>query len=200
MGGSKPGNQAADDLRVQGEALQSVTTPFLQELYKQGLQMLQTGGVGAQLPIVNNAIEQSKQATSAATTQAKADMARSKTGNSTQGQSLLAGLNLSGNQATANIPTNFMIQFLQSILGVGAQNTATSSSAGAAASQNTQNAQASQGSGFLEALAAKFGQSLGAAGGSALTSGISSIGGGKGGTTSNYGTLPWSGAALDLLA
>ena len=183
MGGSKPGNQAADDLRVQGEALQSVTTPFLQELYKQGLQMLQTGGVGAQLPIVNNAIEQSKQATSAATTQAKADMARSNTGNSTQGQSLLAGLNLSGNQATANIPTNFMIQFLQSILGVGAQNTATSSSAGAAASQNTQNAQASQGSGFLEALSSMFGRSLGTAASTAsgnLISGAIGSGGGKG--------------------
>lgn len=108
--------------------------PTEEELYKQGLEALTTGGVGARIPIIQQAVEQSKQATSRTLAETGAQLDQTKLSGTPFGQRILASLRQAGNQEAAAIPTNEAKQAIALIAGLvnGGTQTITSGLVGGA--------------------------------------------------------------------
>ena len=95
------------------QTVQGETDPVRRELGRQYMEALQTGGVGAQIPLINAAQQQSRQATSQALQNTTANLGRAGLARTPFGQQTLAGVNLSGQQATGMLPSQITSQFLQ---------------------------------------------------------------------------------------
>ena len=82
-------------------------------LLSQISEALKTGGVGAQIPIIQNAVSGANQATSQALKGTTESLARSGLGATPFGQRQLAETRLAGAQAAGAIPTQFAQQYIQ---------------------------------------------------------------------------------------
>ena len=143
-------------------------------MFAQIYEALKTGGIGARLPIAQQGVEQSRAATSTAMTGTQESLSRSGLLKTPWGQSTLAGVRQSGEQATNRIPTDIAQQFislapnfLSSVLGTqmgGASNLA--------------QVDASREAAMMQMLASLYGS----------TAGMFSFGGG--GTLGAGGTAP----------
>lgn len=105
----------------------------------QGLEALRTGGVEARIPIIQTAVEQSKNALSQGLQQTEEQLALSGILKSPFGQRILAGQRIEGESAIGAIPTNIaqgMIQQIPQIsgnqLGVAIQGMGSASNAASA--------------------------------------------------------------------
>lgn len=99
--------------------------PVTKEVMGQTLEALQTGGIGARLPIAQKAVEGSRAATSSAMSQLDASLATQGMGRSSFGNQLRASTLLQGELATQAIPTDIAQQFIAAAptmaLGFGGQ-------------------------------------------------------------------------------
>lgn len=91
---------------------QEQSGPARQTFFDQLNEALTTGGVGARLPIIQKSVEASKSATSAARVATTESLAKAGIGGTPFGQQILAGQELQGNLATAQIPTNIIQQLI----------------------------------------------------------------------------------------
>lgn len=86
-----------------------------QEFFGQMLEMLQTGGVGAQAPIISRALESSKQATSTAMRQTEEGLAQRGLAGTPFGERILAGQRATGAAETSRVPTDIATAFMSLI-------------------------------------------------------------------------------------
>jgi hypothetical protein len=108
--------QAVDD----GVApLFNETDPTRKLLGDQFAEALSTGGVGAHIPIINRAVENSRMATSNTLRQLDDSMGRFNLSGTPYGQAIRANTLLGGELATGNIPTDFAKAFISMAPPVG---------------------------------------------------------------------------------
>lgn len=91
------------------------SSPVRQELLGQQLEALRTGGVGARIPIIQNAVAASKQATGDAVQNTQSQLATQSLGGTVFGNRLLQEAKMSGDQATARIPTDYASTIIKGI-------------------------------------------------------------------------------------
>ena len=126
---------------IRTEAIEKI----LPVLSGQVLEALKTGGVGAQIPLIQRSVEASRGATASALRQTGEELTRTGQAGTPFGQSTLANLRLAGETDTAQIPTDLAQQFLQiaPALSVGAAGQILPGFAGAGRSSTTQGARTS---------------------------------------------------------
>lgn len=83
------------------------------ELLGQITEALRTGGIGAQIPIIQQSVSASNQAASDALRQTRDSLAQSGLSRTPYGQSILAGTRMQGAQQTAAIPTQIAQSFIE---------------------------------------------------------------------------------------
>lgn len=98
--------------QTQSRGLFKTQQPIRRELSAQILEALKTGGVGAQIPIVQRAVEGTKQATSGALRGTEEALAGGNLMNTPFGQQILAQQRQAGAQAASNIPTDIARAFI----------------------------------------------------------------------------------------
>lgn len=86
-------------------AFQSETSPLRAETFGQVLEALKTGGVGAQIPLIQNAVASSQRATSSALRGASDSLGGANLTGTPFGQRTLAEIQLGGRQQASQIPT-----------------------------------------------------------------------------------------------
>ncbi len=99
--------------------------PLNAEFSKQLLEGLRTGGVGAQIPIISKAVEESKRALSGTLQGIEAEMARTGLSGTPFGTRQKAETKRAGEYATSQIPTNYIAELLKLIPGWVGQKEAT---------------------------------------------------------------------------
>jgi hypothetical protein len=108
----------ASSLQQQGSTLFSQSQPVTQQLLAQMSEALSTGGVGAQIPLIQKSVEASRQATSQGLREAEELGARTGGGRGSSALSNTLGqLALQGNLATSQITTNIASQFIAAAPG-----------------------------------------------------------------------------------
>jgi predicted RNA-binding protein Jag len=120
MGGAptKVGNvQGLDQLFQAAQAILKQTGPVRKELLGQTLEALKTGGVGAQIPIIQRAVENSKAATGNAL-KATTDSAAAAGVGGSYLQNILAATRIKGQQNTSQIPTEIASNFISAAPGL----------------------------------------------------------------------------------
>lgn len=124
-GGKVKQSDAEQGLLGAAKELISEAKPLRQEVMGQTLEAMRTGGVGAQLPIVQKGMEASRAATSSALTQQAGSLGRQGLGRSSYGNALQASTLLQGELATQAIPQEVAAQFIAGapslMMGVGGQ-------------------------------------------------------------------------------
>lgn len=83
------------------------------ELLGQITEALRTGGIGAQIPIIQQSVGASRAAESDALRSTEDSLARSGLSRTPYGQSILAGTRMEGAQRTAQIPTQTAQSFIE---------------------------------------------------------------------------------------
>lgn len=114
MGGAPTKTQSPQGLDQLLNAAQTIlrqTGPVRKELLGQTLEALKTGGVGAQIPIIQRAVEQSKEATGQAL-KGTSDQAAAGGVTGPYLQSILAATRMKGEQNTSQIPTEIASNFI----------------------------------------------------------------------------------------
>ncbi len=111
-GGKVNKSSAENGLLDISSALMAEISPLRKEVIGQTLESLQTGGIGARLPIVQKGIEASRAATSSALSQLDEGMARQGLGQSGYANALRAQTLLSGELETQAIPQRAAEQFI----------------------------------------------------------------------------------------
>jgi len=99
-------------LAQRGLSLESLAQPLLTMLFGQMEEALRTGGIGAQMPIIQNAVSRSREAGNASMQNARNMLGSANLGNDPLSQGVLASLAGQLNQTTANIPTDLAMQFI----------------------------------------------------------------------------------------
>jgi len=155
-GGGKGGESGAnEDLGKIAKQFFAETTPLRQETISQFLEALTTGGVGARIPIISKAQEQSRQATSNTLRGTDQQLAQSGLAGTPFGENIRAQTLQQGQQATAMVPIDIINQMLTQIPGfVTGSNQVVVSGLGQAADAQAQQAQ--QPAGLLGAIMSPF--------------------------------------------
>lgn len=96
----------------QSQRLFANQNPVRNELFKQILEGLRTGGIGAQIPLAQRAVGQANQATSQALRRSEASLAGSNLAGTPFGQQILAQQRQAGAQQASGIP----LQVAQSLI------------------------------------------------------------------------------------
>ena len=104
--------QGLQQAQTQSRGLFQTQQPIRKELSGQILEALRTGGVGAQIPVVQRAVENTKQATSGALRNTESALQGGNLMNTPFGQTILAQQRQSGAQAASNIPTDIARAFI----------------------------------------------------------------------------------------
>jgi len=111
MGGSSKAGQSIGTSGPSSEQkatakffLENVSKPIGEMLIPQILEALQTGGVGARIPIAQRAIEQSRAATSRALTDTEASLSRAGQARTPFGERTKAAVRTAGESTIAGIP------------------------------------------------------------------------------------------------
>ena len=132
--------------------------PVREQLGAQIGEALRTGGVGAQLPIIQQAVEQSRAATANTLSGQRQELARSGLTDTPFASTALAGTELKGNQQTAGIPSQlaqWLIAMAAPTFGGQAPQASPSGSIGPVSSSSTENK--SGGGSFLDMVTSLFG-------------------------------------------
>ena len=120
MGGAPTKAQSpegVDKLLRAAESILQQSAPARKELLGQTLEALKTGGVGARIPIIQRAVEASKQATGNAMRETSGQLAsRGITG--PYASSILSATREAGGQAASQIPTNIAGEMVGAAPGV----------------------------------------------------------------------------------
>jgi hypothetical protein len=99
--------------------------PVYQTLASQTEQGLQTGGVNANIPLINTKMDAARQAESQSMQQARQTLGRSSLAGTPFGQELLASLEQQGGQNISNIPASTTAEFVggaaPQVIGTGAR-------------------------------------------------------------------------------
>lgn len=98
----------------------------------QETEALKTGGVNAQIPIINRAVDASRGAESQANTQLQESLARAGLANTSFGAQILGNQQMAGAQRTAEIPTDIAGQFIGAVPGTAGTGVGAASGAAAA--------------------------------------------------------------------
>lgn len=156
-----------------GGKLYRTAMPLYQELVGQTLEGLRTGGVNAQIPIIQRAVEQSKIAGSNATAQATEGLRGAGLAGTPFGQSIINDTRTAGALQTSRIPSEVVQGFIGGAPGLSAQGFSAGSNysnLGANILGNLQNmdlsrqmANAAQFQHFMSALYGGVSQGLGSA-------------------------------------
>lgn len=109
------GSQALENLTAQ---IGQETGPVRQEMFRQVLEGLQTGGIGARIPIVSAAQEQSRLATSRALQGTTESLSRGQLVGTPFGERVLAETRLAGEMDTATIPTRETARIIETFPGI----------------------------------------------------------------------------------
>lgn len=112
--GKSRSNQASGQAVIpylQGE-VQPGYGPLQNELFRQITEALRTGGVGAQLPIIQQSVSGANQALSDTLRQTEGSLASSGLSRTPYGQRILAQTRQEGSQAIGRIPTDIASQFI----------------------------------------------------------------------------------------
>ena len=119
MGGKQrsTGVTGADVLPFFEEQIQPGLDPVQTQLFQQIGEALRTGGVGAQIPIIQQAVSQSRSALGTSLQQSSDELARTGLLGTPFGQRQLAGQRQAGEQQIAGIPT----QGAQQLIGQAPQ-------------------------------------------------------------------------------
>jgi len=91
------------------------TGPVRKEFLKQGLEALRTGGVKAKIPLIQQAVSQTRGATSQALSQTAEQLAARNIGGPFAGRTL-AGIRMGGEQQAAAIPTQVAEQMISGVI------------------------------------------------------------------------------------
>lgn len=95
--------------------------PLYKELSSQAGEALRTGGINAQIPLINRSLDEARGAFSKSFENTRQALARTGLGKSGFGQSMLADLGMQGENAVSQIPTNVASQFIAGIPGLAGQ-------------------------------------------------------------------------------
>lgn len=124
-GGRVPKSSAEEGLLSAASQMLNEASPVRKEVLGQALESLQTGGIGARLPIAQKGIEASRAATSSAMSQLDSSLAQQGMGRSSFGNQLRASTLLQGELETQAVPQNIAQQFIAAAptmaLGFGGQ-------------------------------------------------------------------------------
>ncbi|HXU80084.1 MAG TPA: hypothetical protein VN914_01720 [Polyangia bacterium] len=111
-GGSVKKSSAEEGLLSVASQLINESAPLRKEVLGQTLESMQTGGIGAQLPIVQKGIEASRAATASTLSGLDESLARSGLGRSSAAIANRANTTLTGELATQAIPQDVASQFI----------------------------------------------------------------------------------------
>jgi len=114
-GGGKGGNSGPNGQDMLGStisALSAETMPIRQTLSSQFQEALNTGGIGAQIPLISAMQSESRRATSNAQRATTGDLAASGLSRTPFGQQILAGGRQQGEMATSMIPSSVAQGFI----------------------------------------------------------------------------------------
>jgi hypothetical protein len=114
-GASTSGSQALENLTSQ---LTAESAPSRQEMFRQVLEGLQTGGIGARIPIVSAGQEASRLATSRALQGTTESLSRSRLVGTPFGERVLAETRMAGELETAGIPTRDTARIIETFPGI----------------------------------------------------------------------------------
>lgn len=89
--------------------------PLYKELSSQAGEALRTGGINAQIPLINRSLDEARSAFSKTFENTRQALARSGFGNTGFAQSMLADLGMKGEENIAQIPTSIASQFIAGI-------------------------------------------------------------------------------------
>lgn len=120
-GGKSPSTEASTNESQIANQLFSESTPVRQELFKQILEGLQTGGVQAKIPIIQSALESSRVAQSNTMKGIDENLATSGLSGTPFGARTRAEAQEAGNQQIGQIPTNIIRDFLSVAPGYSSQ-------------------------------------------------------------------------------
>src|SRR6267142_2085665 len=101
-----------NDLIQMAKNINAEVDPTRKLLGEQFAEALSTGGVGAHIPIINRAVENSRVANANALRQLDDSMGRFNMAGTPYGQAIRSNTMLSGELATVNIPTDFAKAFI----------------------------------------------------------------------------------------
>jgi hypothetical protein len=111
------GIRRAEILGGQGRRLFRGIFPLFKELTGQQLEALRTGGVGAQIPVIQRAVEQTRLATARGLTDVEQGLAAQGLAGTPFAARMQAQLAQQGRLAASQIPTNIAQQFIAGIPG-----------------------------------------------------------------------------------
>lgn len=135
-GGKSPSTSASSALEDIGKQLFTESQPVRQELFGQILEGLQTGGIGAKIPIIQRAVEESRIAQTQSLRQLDDQIAQGRLAGTPFGERLRADANIGANATTSRVPTDVVRDFLgvapgftsnagqQSVAGLGSASSA----------------------------------------------------------------------------
>lgn len=113
--------QGAQQAFRQQRQLFRTARPIQKEFGAQTLEALRTGGVGAQIPIIQRAVEQTRQAGAQGLRATEESLAQRNLGGTPFGERILAQTRQQGRLAAAQIPTQFAQQFITGAPGFASQ-------------------------------------------------------------------------------
>jgi len=137
-GGGKSGETKSSKMLANlAQQFAGETEDLRLETIGQMYEALTTGGVDARMPIINQAVERSKQATSASMKELDTSLAQSGLAGTPFGVRAKTETAQRGRQATADVPTQIVQQILQQIPGfvTGTNQTVIQGMTGAASAQ-----------------------------------------------------------------
>lgn len=106
-GGKQKSSPQIDQLGAIAKQLYNDTSSVRNTMLKQGEEALKTGGIGAQIPMITRALDQSRSQLSTDLASTKEDLAKYRLVGTPFGQSILQNAQVVGNQGISQIPTNF---------------------------------------------------------------------------------------------
>ena len=109
------GSQALESIALQ---IESESRPSRQEMFRQVLEGLRTGGIGARIPIVSAGQEASRLATSRALQGTTESLVRSRLAGTPFGERVMAETRLAGEMETAGIPTRETARIIELFPGI----------------------------------------------------------------------------------
>jgi hypothetical protein len=115
---------------------------------QQETEALKTGGVNAQIPVINRAVDASRGAESTSNQQTQQALARAGLANTSFGAQILGNQEQAGAENTASVPTNIASQFISTVPGTS--NTGVGAASGAAAANRSYTSTPSFWSSFMQ--------------------------------------------------
>ena len=145
-GKSGGGGQISQDLADISKEIWATIQPAMTEAAGQTVEGLKTGGIGAAIPLITRALEQSKMASSRSMGATESRLAQTGLSGTPFGENILAGTRMQGDLATSQVAPGINMQLLQALLpaivGQTQQVTTGMTGAGNVANQAQQNAMA----------------------------------------------------------